>query len=388
MNLDEMLRASALEVARDAIPPTPDLATVRRRARRTRGLQVLAAATAAVVVVGTAIGVLQVRGSDSGSPQPAEPTPTDVELRGAAAAVWSQGRTLHIGDDVVDVERELDQTVFGITLVDDGVVFSTDSHDGHVYYQPYDGSPPRRLGSNAQLTPVGDPASGTVAWYEAVDGQGSLVVYDIDEGREVARTSVEVALRPQDNIIFPGISPLLSVSESTVYYEERDQVWIYRFGTGDPAEPTGKTPTELLDVAGNVTARVSEDGTLEFGRPGGVVSSDVALGEPGGVERGQLSPSGTLFAGVRGGLSSALVVLVDARSGEEVPSDLESAFPLKGLLWQLGWIDDDTFVAKYLDSEAKGVSMTATLVTCAVSTASCVATEVEGQGFLTTVPLN
>jgi hypothetical protein len=76
MNLDDMLRASADDVASRVTPPTPDPAAIRRRARRTQITRVSGAAAAAVAVVGAiALGLPQL-GQDGGPPVTNTPTPT------------------------------------------------------------------------------------------------------------------------------------------------------------------------------------------------------------------------------------------------------------------------------------------------------------------------
>ena len=325
MNVDEILSTSVDEVARGVTPPPPDPERVRAQARATRRRQWVAAAlrTAAAVVGGVAIAsALPNQGS---TPLVDNPTPspsTVVQMKDSA--IWSDGRSLHLGSSEVAAPDE----IFGFGLVEGGVVYSTNDRDADVFFQPIDGSSATQIGSNAQLAPAGDPTSGLVSWVEAQGKDGSLVVFDTTTGQELARTSVPPALRPQDNIIFPGISPVISVSSTAVYFYGRDEtVWVYRWAADEAPESTGKTQEELLDVAGDVTAQAgSDEGSVEFLTDEGTA---VAIGLPPG---GYLSPDGSRFASVGGGIfdtsetgsSRPRILVSDTSTGETTELDLSA----------------------------------------------------------------
>lgn len=254
MNIDEILSASVDDLARSVTPPPPNRTGIRALARATRRRQWVAAAagTAAVVVGGVAItSGLSDQRSAPAVDEPEPPSPSIV-VPANESAIWSEAKSVHFGSRQVPAP----DGVFGFGLVEGGAVYSTDSRDAKVFYQPADGSDPRQIGDNAQVSPGGDPASGLAAWFEANGKEGSLVVYDTKIGEEVARTSVPPALRPQDNIIFPGFSPVISVSSTAVYYKGPDEtIWQYSWRDGDEPEPTGLTTDVLFDVANGVTAQ-------------------------------------------------------------------------------------------------------------------------------------
>ncbi len=382
MNIDEILRTSVEELARGVTPPPPDRNGVRAQARATRRRQWVAAAagTAAVVVGGVAItnGLV-----DQGSaPSVDNPTPVDVGQTNESA-IWSEAKALHFGSRQVPVPDQ----VFGFGLVEGGVVYTASDRGLKVMFQPSDGSDATEIGDNAQLAPVGDPTSGLVSWVEAQGKDGSLVVFDTSTGNEVARTSVPPALRPQDNIIFPGTSPVISVSSTAVYYyKERDKdIWVYRWREGGGPESTGRTRDELFDVAGGVTAQAGADhADVEFVTPAGLVT---ATGLPPG---GYLNPDGSLFASVEGmtprkeksGIRPGIVV-TDTSTGETAKLDPfgpgEPAFPSG-----VGWSSNDTLMVK------NGVRPSE-VIACTASTGKCEVVASVGssrQGFFLTVPLS
>lgn len=385
MNIDEILRTSVEELARGVTPPPPDPNGVRAHARATRRRQWVAAAagTAAVVVGGVAIANGLV---DQGSaPSVDNPTPT-VNLtprpspvgQTNESAIWSEARALHFGSTQVPVPSQ----VFGFGLVEGGVVYTANDRGSKVMFQPSDGSDATEIGDDAQLAPAGDPTSGLVSWVEAQGNDGSLVVFDTSTGKEVARTSVPPALRPQDNIIFPGTSPVISVSSTAVYYHgNNEEIWVYRWPEGGGPESTGRTRDELFDVAGGVTAQAGADkGDVEFVTPDGLVT---ATGLPPG---GYLNRDGSLFASVEGMSPSEEVrpgiVVTDTRTGETTELDLFGPAE-RGLPFGVGWSSNDTLMVKMSDR-------TSQVIACTASTGECeVVASVGGrQGFFLTVPLS
>ncbi len=343
-----------------------------------------AAGSAAVIVGGVAItsGL-----TDQTSVPPVDdpkPSPSTV-IQMNESAVWSEAKSLHVGSSRVAAPAG----VFGFGLVEAGAVYATDDRDAKVFYQPADGADPRQIGDNAQLSPSGDPASGLAAWFEAKGKEGSLVVYDTAIGEEVARTSVPPALRPQDNIVFPGFGPVISLSPNGVYYHGPGQeVWVYRWREGGEPQSTGKTKDELFDVAAGVTAQAgSAKGIVEFVTSGGTtVATDLPPG-------GYLNSDGSLFASVdmnEGSLPG--IVIVDTSTGETTNLDLFGSEGRPGLLFGVGWSNDDTLVAKNdtVSEESGDMNSIAQVIACTVATGGCevVATVKQMQGFFATVPLS
>lgn len=383
MNIDEILSTSVEDLARGVTPPPPNPEGIRARARTARRRQwvATAAGTAAVVVGGVAItsGL-----PDQGSTPPVDdprPTPSTAVLANGSV-IWSEARALHFGSRQVPAP----DGIFGFGLLDGAVVYTTSDREAKVFFQSSDRGNAVQIGDNAQLAPVGDPTSGLAAWFEAEGRAGSLVVYDTARGEEVARTSVPPALHPQDNIIFPGFSPVISVSSTAVYYHGPDnKVWLYRWPAGGEPESTGKSNDELFDVAGEVTARAgSEKGSVEFVTSAGTV---VATDLPSG---GHLSPGGTMFAAVdmkERGMPG--IKVADTRSGESTKLDLFGSGGEPGLLFGVGWSDRDTLMVKNIVSdESSGIRLPGQMIACTVTTGECDVVATMKQAFFVTVPLS
>jgi len=385
MNIDDILRTSVDDLARSVTPPPPDRRGVRARARSTQRRQWVAAAagTAAVVVGGVAIANGLPDQTSTPPTNDPDPRPTTV-VPANGSAIWGEAKSVHFGSRQVPAP----DGVFGFGLVEGGAVYSTDSRDAKVFYQPADGSDPRQIGDNAQVSPGGDPASGLAAWFEANGKEGSLVVYDTKIGEEVARTSVPPALRPQDNIIFPGFGPVISLSPSGVYYHgPGEEIWVYRWKDRAIPESTGQTKDELFDVAGGVTAQAgSAEGTVEFVTSGGTTAvSDLPPG-------GYLNSDGSLFASVdmnEGGLSG--IAIVDTSTGETTSLDVFGSEGRPGLLFGVGWSTDDTLMVKNdaVSEESGDTNSITQVIACTATTGGCdVVATVKKQSFLVTVPLS
>jgi len=387
MNIDEILRTSVDELARRVTPPPPDPDGVRTQARATRRRQWVAAAagTAAAVVLG---GVAITSGLPNQGSTPADkPTPSpSTSMQMKEMAIWSEATSLHFGSSGVAVPRR----IFGFGLVAGGVVYSTGGpRNAELFFQPIDGGEATQIGDNAELSPAGDPTSGLAAWFEEVDRQGSLVVFDTNTAQEVARTSVRPALTPQANILFPGSSPVISVTSDAVYYRGRnEEIWVYRWPDGDAPETTGKTMDELFDVASGVTAQAgTEEGSVEF------VTADrttVATDLPSISRGGYLSPDGNSFASLDGGTrSNPGAVVFDTTTGETTELDLSGSGAEPGLPLGVGWSGNDTLMINSIPSdETSGDRMPPSqVIECTVSTGKCDVVATVKQGYFVTVPV-
>jgi hypothetical protein len=388
MNIDDMLRNAANDVAQAASPSIPDAAGVRSRARRTRTIHVAGATLAVATVAAVAAVGIRAASQDDAAPPPVDVPPTtalpSIDPTTASNLVWSQQEVLYLRGSAVQVD---DAYVVGMTQSAGGVVYTTDFADGDVFYQPFRGGSASLIGTNAQLAPVADPNSEVVAWIENVDGEGAIVVFDLEHG-EVARAPARIAVKPQDNITFPGYSTVLSVSQEEVFYVEQGEVWVYRYAAGRPPESTGEKASSLLDVSNGVVAR-RVGGRLVFDRGGDSIES-VQLGPRSAVtSRGMLSPDGAWFLGGTGAVDEE-PILVDTRSGDQRTLGHGTIPRSWGLLFALSWVDDDTVVLRY--SGAAGTAIDAplesTFLVCTVSTGACVQAPVEGEGFLITTPLS
>lgn len=390
MNIDEVLRTSVGELARGVTPPPPNPERVRARARATRCRQWVATAVgaAAVVVGGVAIaGGLPMQGSTPPVNNPTSSPSTIGHMKGSA--VWSDGTSLHVGSREVTVPDQ----IFGFGLVEDGVVYTVADRGSPVMFQPSDGGHATQIGNNAQLSPVGDPSSGLVSWVEAQGRNGSLVVFDTTSNDEVARTSVPPALGPNDNIIFPGTSTVISVSSTAVYYYGPDgEIWVWRWPAAEAPEFTGQTRDELFDVAGTVTAQAgSKEGSVEFVSADGSTSATAV--SPGGyttwgTSGGYLSPDGNLFASLSDE-SMPRVLVTDTRTGDTTELDLHSSGEELGFPFAVGWSGNDMLMLKYLSSgEAQGTVLPGHVIACTVSTQTCDVVATVKNGLFVTVPLS
>jgi len=391
MSIDEILRTSIDEVARGITPPPPDLVGVRRRARATRRRQWVAAAagTAAVVVGGVAIAA----GLPGQSPTPPVDNPTPSPSRVAQVqeeVVWSDGKTLHFGSDEVAAP----DTIFGFALVDGGAVYTLDDvyelgdRVSQVMFQPKDGGAAQQIGDNAQLSPAGDPTSGLASWIEAQGNDGSLVVFDTQSNQELARTSVTPPVDRNDNIIFAGISPVISVSATAVYFYGPDKdVWVWRWSAGEAPESTGETG--VLDVAAGVSAQAGdEEDSIDFVSADGstLATTESAGGYTAlGTLGGHLNPDGSLFASFDPEGRAGLLVS-DTSTGKTTELVLPDSEGEPGSPFGMGWSGNDTLmVTVTVSGDLERTELTSQVVACTLSTGDCrvVATE---DGLFVTVP--
>lgn len=381
MNIDDVMRTSVHALARGVTPPAadPDMARARARGARRRQRAIAAGGVAAVTLAGVTItSGLWDQGTTTSVTSPSPTAP--LALQTNESAVWSEANALHIGSRKLAVPLE---TVFGFGLVDGGVVYSTDARNADVLFQPLDGGRPTRIGESAQLAPVGDPASGLAAWFEEVDKAGSLVVYDTESGQEVARTSVPPALRPQDNILFPGTSLVIAVSSTAIYYHAREnEIWVYRWQEGGEPELISKTKEQHFDVAGGVTAQAAgERGSVRFvTAEGTALATDLPQG-------GSLNPDGTLFAS-GGSLGNGLrVVLTDTSTGEPTELELFGSGGERGLPFAVGWSSRDTLMVKSITlNQSRRGGLRSQVLACTVPTGECGVVADVKKGFFVTVP--
>lgn len=176
MTLDERLSRAAHELADRVVAPAVDLDAVKRTVRRNRR-RTAAGALVAAVLAATVLGIVLIsRGTDKPVPAPRPPT-------FGAGPVWYDSAGLHHGDAVVRTPVPLLDAEGGgvLALVRGGAVY-LDPARQDVWYQAWSAAP--RVIGRSRTGPAGDPDSGFAAWF---DPNGTLVVYDTLEGREIGQ---------------------------------------------------------------------------------------------------------------------------------------------------------------------------------------------------------
>jgi hypothetical protein len=372
MSIEEIVRASMDQLARDLQPTVPDPAAVRARVnkgRRVRSIAVVglaAAATAALVV-----GVAGMRDRSSGG-GPTHP----VELGVDADAVWMVDGVLHIGGNAYPQDRVIDTALVPIAS---GAVYG--ARGGDIVYQPADGpaqiieaygeaNPP---GGPTPVGPAADPDSDSVAIlrWSTDDGRYDLYVGDAARGR---RIDLAQPLGDEDWTL-PGdpnpfgdhlLAPIywLGVDADGTYttlIRNDQELWrsdLKPNGAGSLAL-LGKAP---LDATLDVMAEAGADGRLTFTTPTGrelASVDDVDL-------YGGLSHDGALFAGLSADPAhDGAIAVVDTHTGEtsyiNPPSGTVAMFP--------SWSSGHTLMFRATDvaSEPSGL-----VVACDAETLACV----------------
>jgi hypothetical protein len=341
VNIEEIVRTSMNELARELQPTVPNPAAVRARVVRSRRIRSIAAVgLAAAVAAGAVVGVAELRAGPSSS----GPT-NSVEIGVDANAVWMIGDVLHIGDQAYPQDEQLET---GLAPVEGGAVYG--AGNGKIVYQPTDGpaqiietdgdaNPP---GGPVPLGPAADPDSALVAVlrWSTDDGRYDLYLYDTERGRQVAG-----GLPIGDGWKLPGdpnpfgtdlLAPLFWVGPSDGKYKvliRKDQElwgWYAEGNGGASGYPFGQAP---LDATIDLVANVDAAGRLVFTTLAGKQLSKVDNVEPDGG----LSHDGAYFAGFstdpeQGGA----IAIVDTHTGETRYLDPPSGTAPSILSWSSG----------------------------------------------------
>jgi hypothetical protein len=281
--LGNLLRRGADSVA----PPPLDLdglvAEASRRRRRRRYI-VIATATAAVcaVVLGAVLAA-GTGGSKTEGPSPAgTPSPSfsiGVDAEGSRPLVYAEGRTVHVGDQVIDAA----EPVAFIAPTDDGAVYEA-TLDGTLWFT--DGATTEAIGTSgytaaptAHSGVVVTGSSGSlVVWADLAHGRPGIgsefVVYDTSRREEVAR------------IPFPerGRAAYVEyVGESEVWYgaDGGTDRQLYRFDeTSGSTTPLHRSDLHaVLDTDRRTFTAVASDGRMVHGQPSfDVIGSQLVAG--------------------------------------------------------------------------------------------------------------
>jgi hypothetical protein len=265
MTIDDRLSRAAHELADRVAAPEVDVEAVKRTVRRTRR-RTAAGVVVAAVLAATVLGIVLVsRGTDRPVPAPRPPTL-------GAGPVWYDSAGLHRGDVVVTTPVPLVNAEGGgvLALVREGAVY-LDPARQDVWYHAWNGVP--RVIGRSPTGPAGDPDSGFAAWF---DPDGTLVVYDTLEGREIARFTGLDAVRDfagREHV--DGGNGFLHVSTHEVVWRSDFAVHRIDLVSGASADVwTGKPTPESLNALLPVDVH---DSTQYWGSLDGAVP---ALGGP------------------------------------------------------------------------------------------------------------
>ena len=195
----------------------------------------------AVALVGLLLAACEGNGGPSATP---EPTATASPPYGGTR--WLGPHGLEMTDP--DYFRYAAQLEMPTPSVGSEAASCTARRPGPSTHQPFDGTP-ILVGHDSRLGPVGDPTSGTAAWFEG----NELVVYDCVAGEVLSRVAVgDKPDWPPDPLLFRG-HPILSVSPRLVTFEAGVRVWEYHPLSAEPLE-TRHSARVLIDTAGGIDA--------------------------------------------------------------------------------------------------------------------------------------
>ena len=369
MNVGQLLRTSAREVAAGVPAPRADPDRVRAAARRTARRR--ATATGAVAASAAVVAALALTraGAGDGGPAPV-PTPVPSPLRVASAPVWGDAAGLHVG--AREYPPPADADVLVVAPVADGLVYGDALN--RVWLQPPAG-PAVEIGHYEQPALAGG-ASSVAAWMEPVDGGLELVVFDTASRLELGRArlpdggSLPRAPVNGDRVENPG--PFSYVGAERVIYTDGDEPWSFDVASGRHRSMEGDLPygdpvdhvPQLSAVVNTVWDRDApdfHDRTITFWLGGhGPVSSLVGA-EPSGA----FSPDGSGFATVvesPAGRQHVAVVDVGSGRSRSLPGDPR-------LRLRLGWARGDTQMVRA--APAPGTRGRARLLACDVGPRTC-----------------
>ncbi|MET1058568.1 MAG: hypothetical protein ABWX84_03165 [Nocardioides sp.] len=369
MNIEELVRRSADEVASNLLPPDTDPATIRTAARRTSRRRF--AAAGAVLAVGLLVASLLVNQHRDDDPGPSPvPTPSPVPFQVDNAPVWGDVDGIHVGDDHHPLPAGLELRV--LAPLANGVVFGDSV--GQVWFQPDSGDAVQIGRYEPRMLAGGE---GTLAaWMERVGGSLELVVFDTAVREEVARSRARGGnLAPDgilngDRVANPG--PFFHVGGGLVIYGSQSSSWAYDIAKQVHRELDRDLPYgQPVDHAPGISAQLNV--SLEWDAPNffsrtvtfwvvheGPLSSAVGV-EPSGA----FNHAGTRFAAVvdvAGGRHH--VVVVDVGTGR-----VRVLTPDTRLSTLMSWgRGDELMVQQFPVSGERGKDR---LLACAVSRATC-----------------
>ncbi len=324
VNVDELLTQSAHRVAAEVLPPSAPSdgeLRARARARRRRRLGAAAVVTAATVIAAAAL-VPALRG------QPDEEKVDDTRPRLGSVPAWMDSvGDIHVGDNVLDLPAfplnpswgvQYPEPSFALTAT--GVVWPARAWNGPLYWQPLDGEP-ITLTEETPLSYTADPLGDHVAW---ITNGRDIVTYDVGERRTVDTSPIQGPLADNKS------GHILYVSDDRVVYEAGEAVWIVDLTTRSTSRMPDVTSSDLLDY-GNGVFVVATSHPPNRGAAGARSLTDVEFRTDAGpvqaesgplLRGGRLSPDGRWFVTSTGYEPGPRPVVLDTRTGEQVPIDL------------------------------------------------------------------
>ena len=262
MNIEELLRTTAADVATSVVPPDTDAGAIRAAARRTARRRVAALVVLAVVALVTTLLVVRQGDGDSAPDPVPTPTPSPRPLEVQAAPVWGDTAGVHDGDR--DHALPAGVTPDVVAPVANGVVFG--DFRGRVWFQPRAGDAVE-VGryERPMLAGGGDTVA---AWMERVDGALDLVVFDTSLLEELSRSrAAGGSLAPDgllngDRVANPG--PFFHVGRDVVVYRSTSSTWAFDVATSeyralDPDLPYGEPVDHARDVSALVNVSLEWD---------------------------------------------------------------------------------------------------------------------------------
>jgi hypothetical protein len=336
-----LLKETFTEEAEAIGDPNIDLdaivATGNRRIKRRRLASVITAVAASVAVAGGGLVAVQHFGTGQDA-QVATGGPL-TERR----PTWASGKEIHFGTDVIRVP------VAVASFVQTNADFVFTSADGSVY-RVGDVSGATKIGKGSKSHQVAaDAEHGVVGWVDATRPVPEFVVYDLEAGREVARTATGNK-RGSATAEPPRVA---AIDDGIAYFGASDGLrrWNLATGAGELIRPKA-APSFLI---------AAEAGQLVWANP---VGDDNDLGV--GTDVNATDP--THFDGWHGSLSPQArylltdkadrVGVVDLRSGKSAPVTI----PGYVLIAPTQWKDDHTVYAVGFRDETSPLD----LLTCTI----------------------
>jgi hypothetical protein len=305
------------------------------RRRRSRAVVRGAAGVAAAAVVG--VVVVTALGAGGGGDRALDPV---GEPPAPAQVSWALGQQLHLGDEVIDVGRD----VRAYVRTSDGFLYT--DPQGRVYSWS-DGEGSEAVGRTSARRPelVSDLDMGQAAWIDTSGDQSTLALLDRDGVREVR----------DDN---RDLSSVYALDAGTAYLLDDRGAFALDLASGRATvlDPEATGDDEILDAEdGLVAFNTPEEGGTEIGTaPGTGVKLKEAYGSSG-----QFSPDGRWFS-----IDADEPKIYDARTGERLTFDVG-----RGFATGYEWLDDSTIAM--LAAPEPDNSAQAELITCQVPAATC-----------------
>jgi hypothetical protein len=338
VNIEELLRTAADDVAASVRAPDTDPDAILAAARRRTRHRVAAGAGVAVVALVVALIVVRHGDGDRGPAPVPTPTPSPVPLVVHSAPVWGDANGVHDGNR--DHALPAGGAPHVVAPVANGTVVG--DFRGRVWFQPRSGDPVE-VGRYEQPMLAGG-GDNVAAWMERVDGGVDLVVFDTNLLQEVGRSrAAGGTIAPDgqlngDRVANPG--PFFYVGRELVIYGSTSGTWAYDVATRkfrhlDPDLPYGAPVDHARDVSALVNVSQDWDApdflrrTVTFW-----VLHEGQVSSASGVEpSGAFNHAGTRFAAVvdvSGGRHH--VVVVDVGTGR-----MRALTPATRLYTRLSW---------------------------------------------------